>query len=126
MPIWTRSQSWKLTEKGQIFVKDIEAVRTHLTRVCEAVVRKGGTSGGTLGGGDDADARSVGDERVVEGSMVGGDDEDDNPFVVLCNSGVFNNHSNMMDLAAMAASLDAEDYLQWDVDSLCEAMLLSI
>jgi len=126
MPIWTRSptrsRTLKLTEKGQIFEKDIEAAKTHLTRVHEAAARRGGMSGG----GDAEDARGVGDKRVAEGSTVGGDDEDENPFASLCNSGVFNNHSTAMDSAAMAASLDAKDYLQRDADSLCEVTLLSI
>jgi len=122
----TRSGTRKLTEKGQLFEKDIEAAKTHLTRVREAAVRRGGASGGTSGGGDAAGTRSVEGEKVAEGSTVGGDDEDDDPFAALCNSGVFDSHSTETDSAAMAASLDAEDYLQRDVDSFCEATLLSI
>ena len=78
-------------EKGQIFEKEIEAAKTHLTRVHEAVARRGGASGRT----DNADASTVGDERMAEGSTVGGDDKDGNPFAALCNSGVFNNHSTI-------------------------------
>ena len=53
-------------------------------------------------------------------SKVGVEDGDDkeNPFV----GGRFENTASL----AMAASLDAEDYLRRDVDSLCEATLLSI
>ena len=108
----TRLGTQKLMEKGQLFEKDIERVKTHLARVREAAVRRGGASGSTSGGGDAAGMRSIEGERVAEGSTVGGDDKDDDPFVALCNSGLFDSHSTAMDLAAMAASLDAEDYLQ--------------
>ena len=55
-----------------------------------------------------------------EGDESEGASEDDkeNPFV----GGGFENAASL----AMAASLDAEDYLRRDVDSLCEVTLLSI
>ena len=70
-------------------------------RVREAAARRGGES--TSGeGGDESE----------------GEDDEENPFV----AGGFENAASL----AMAASLDAEDYLRRDVDSLCEATLLSI
>ena len=46
------------------------------------------------------------------------EDDEENPFV----GGGFENVASL----AMAASLDAEDYLRQDVNSLCEVTLLSI
>lgn len=80
---------WKLTEKGQIFERKIEAEKVRLEKIQEAAARRGG----------------------------------ENPFVALCNSRMFD---VQMDSAATAASLDADNYLQRDIDSLCGATLLSI
>jgi hypothetical protein len=57
------------------------------------------------------------------GSSGGG--VDDNPFAALCNNGVLDEYMSTMD-SAMAASLDANDYFQRDIDSPWEAMLLSV
>ena len=72
--------------------------KEHLAKVREVVARQG------VGGNGD------GDEGVS--------DDDDNPFI----GGGFKN----VDSSPIMASLDADNYLQRDVDSLSEAMLLSI
>ena len=90
------SRTRTLTEKGRIFEQQIEAGRDHLVKIREAAARRGG--GGNSGG-------------------EGGDDDDENPFV----GGGFENVDS-----SNTASLDADDYLQRDVDSLSEATLLSI
>ena len=74
--------------------------KDHLAKVREAAARRGG--GGNSGGN--------GDEGVS--------DNDENPFV----GGGFEN----VDSLPIVASLDADDYLQWNVDSLSKAMLLLI
>ena len=106
-PVRTRSressQTRMLTEKGRIFEQQIEAGKEHLAKVREAAARRGG------GGNGD------GDEGVS--------DDDDNPFV---GGGFENVDSSPIAASPIAASLDADDYLQRDVDSLSEAMLLSI
>jgi hypothetical protein len=68
-------------------------------------------------------ARRGGADRMG-GSSGGG--VDDNPFAALCNNGVLDEYMSTTDSAQMAASLDANNYLQRDIDSLWEAMLLSI
>jgi len=90
-------------EKGRLFEQQIGVERDHLAKIREAAARRGG--GGNSGG---------------EGSNEneGVSDDDENPFV----SGGFEN----VDSSNIAASLDADDYLQRDVDSLSEATLLSI
>jgi hypothetical protein len=93
-------------EKGQIFERQIEVGREHLMKVREAVARQGG------------DRSTGGSGRSREGGDEGVSDDDENPFV----GGGFEN----LDSSAMAASLDADDYFQRDVDSLSEATLLSI
>jgi len=106
-PIRTRSREGlrtrQLTERGVIFEQQIEAEREHLEKVRKA-----------------AASRRGGEERngEVDGEGEGVSNDDKNPFV----GGGFEN----MDSSAMAVSLDAEDYLQQDVDTLSEATLLSI
>jgi hypothetical protein len=56
------------------------------------------------------------------GRSDAGGEGDDNPFVVWCNSGVLDECTARTDSAVMAASLDADDYLQRDIDSLYEAI----
>jgi hypothetical protein len=117
-PVWTHSQesSWtrKLTEKGRIFEQKIEAERDHLVKVRETAARRGGVGTGSAGG--------LGSNVGESDETGGGSDEDDNLFIELCKSGEFEGEETL----AMAASLDADDYLQQDVDSLGEATLLSI
>jgi len=106
-PVRTRSRESSrtrtLTEKGRIFEHQIGVERDRLAKIREAAARRGG--GGNSGG---------------EGSNEneGVSDDDENPFV----GGGFEN----VDSSNIAASLDADDYLQRDVDSLSEATLLSI
>src|SRR6266568_8958660 len=69
----------------------------------EEIARQGGEEGDSGMGGSDA-----------------GGEGDDNSFVVWCNSGVLDKCTAWMDSAVMAASLDADDYLQHDIDSLYE------
>ena len=71
-------------EKSRIFEQQIEAGKEHLVKVREVVVRQGG---GVNGDGDE-----------------GVSDDDDNPFI---GSGFEN-----VDSLPIAASLDADDYLQ--------------
>jgi len=66
-------------------------------------------------------ARRGGANRM--GGSSGGS-VDDNPFAALCNSSVLDGYMSTMD-SAMAVSLDTNDYLHHDIDSLWEAMLLS-
>ena len=112
-PVQTHSQESlrvrKLTEKGRLFEQKIDAERDHLMRVREAVARRGGES--TSGSGRNEGEGGDESEGISE-------DDEENPFV----AGGFENVASL----AMAASLDAEDYLRQDVDSLCEATLLSI
>ena len=65
----------------------------------------GGSDAGNVGNMQESDARS---------------EEDENPLMVLCNSGVFD---VWMDSAAMAVSLDTNDYLQHDINSLYEVTI---
>jgi hypothetical protein len=66
--------------------------------------------------------------RSAERDSDDGDGDDKNPFAALCSSGMLDEciSEPQMDSATTAASLDANEYLQCDVDSLCEATLLSI
>ena len=105
---WENSQTRKLTEKGRLFEQKIEAERDHLVRVREAAARRGGESMSGLG-------KNEGEGDESEGASK---DDEENPFV----GGGFENAASL----AMAVSLDAEDYLRQDVNSLCEATLLSI
>jgi hypothetical protein len=122
-PVRTRSRdqskSRRLTEKGKIFEKDIEAAKSHLAKVREAAEKRGHVRGRSGGGESDR-----GEMRGVDR----GGGEDENPFAALCNSGVLNEYlcEPDMDSATLAASLDADEYFQRDVDSFCEATLLSI
>ena len=94
-------------------VTPARGLKTHLAKVQEAAARRGGVSGSTGGG---SDAGNVGNTQESDA----GGEEDENPLVALCNSGVFDVR---MDSAAMAVSLDTDDYLQRDIDSLCEATI---
>ena len=96
----------KLTEKGRLFEERIEAEKDHLLKVREAAARQGGVSRSTRRNEEEGDENE------------GVSDDDENPFV----AGGFEN----VDSLAMAATLDADDYFQWDVDSLSEATLLLI
>jgi len=107
-PVWTRSQESSQTEKRRLFEQKIEAERDYLVRVREVAARRGGESTSGLG-------RNEGEGDESEGAS---EDDEENSFV----GGRFENAASL----AMAASLDTEDYLQWDVDSLCKATLLSI
>lgn len=75
------------------------ALKAHLAKVREAVARRGGVGGSTSGG---SDAGNVGNTQESDA----GGEEDENLFVALCNSGVLT--------------------IQHDIDSLCEATLLSV
>ena len=89
----------KLTERGRLFEQKIEAERDHLMRVREVVARRGGEHMSGLG--EKGRNEGEGDE-----SKDASEDDEENPFV----SGSFENAASL----AMAVSLDAEDYLQWD------------
>ena len=119
MHLRDQSKSWQLTEKGKIFEKDIEAAKSHLAKVREAVEKRGHVRGRSGGGESDR-----GEMRGVDR----GGGEDENPFTALCNSRVLNEYlcKPNMDSVTLAASLDADEYFQHDVDSFCEATLLSI
>jgi len=54
-------------------------------------------------------------ERILEAAARRGGEGDDNPFVALCDSGILD--ESRADSAVMAASLDADDYLQHDIGS---------
>jgi len=108
------SQTRKLMEKGRIFEEQIEAERAKVT------ARQGGVgSGSGLAREECAENEGCGLAREEHAKGEGRVDEGENPFV----SGGF---ENLDCLAIAVASLDADDYLQWDVDSLSEAVLLSI
>ena len=68
--------------------------------------------------------RSTADEEGAKRD----DSSDDNLFATLCSSGMLEEYisESQVDSMTMAASLDADKYLRHDVDSLCEATLLSI
>ena len=55
-------------------------------------------------------------ERILEAAARRGGEKDDSPFMALCDNGVLD--ESRTDSAVMAASLDADDCLQHDIDSL--------
>ena len=65
------------------------------------------------------------DEEGAERDDSGGDD---NPFAMLCSSGMLEEYisESQGDSITMAASLDADKYLRCNIDSLCKATLLFI
>lgn len=54
--------------------------------------------------------------------------DDNNPFVGICSSDIFNHrlHTDLDSSCFSTVSLDADEYLTHDVNSICEATLLSI
>ena len=80
-------------EKGKLFEQKIEAERDHLVRLREAAARRGGESTSCSG-------RNEGEGDESKGTS---EDDEENPFV----GGRFENAASL----AIAASLDAEDYL---------------
>ena len=118
MPVQMQSHSHtqKLTEKGKLFGEEVEKGKTHLVNIrASAAQRREGETGRQRS--DDGRAGDVVEDEAADGG--------DDPFAVLCNSGIFDSNAQI-DSAAMVASLDTEDYLQHDVNSFCEATLLSI
>ena len=75
-------------EKGRIFEQQIGAERDHLAKIREAAVRRGGSGNSGREGSNENEGVS----------------DDENPFV----GGGFEN----VDSSNIAASLDADDYLQ--------------
>jgi len=99
-PVFTTPRSSHL----QIAPSTPKAVRTRSReKIREAAARRGGDNGT---GGSDA-----------------GGEGDDNPFVAsVCNNGVLDECAARTDSAVMAASLDANDYLQRHIDSFMKRL----
>jgi hypothetical protein len=106
-PLRTRtlSRERRLTEKGVLQAQEIEAQKEHLLKVRSAAAEH---------------------HRSTQSSPIPSIDDSENPFSGLCDDGVFNElPSTLLDDTSFV-SLDVEDYLQRDVESICEATLLSI